>query len=321
MIFFFSLVGCCIFYSIQNIKNWLSNEIVTEIKTIYEDLITFPAVTFCLDFVTKPRVLADIFRGCFFENEQNTCSLDNLEYFSYYDASDGMYYNCYKFNAAGMSVQALGYKSGLNIDFNSSIDDTIWFFIGDNKVHLTPPEVNNACELYEKHGKYVGVPIKKTVDIKLPFPYSNCSDQINSETSHLVKRILQQNITYRQKNCYQMCHDDYLNEYSVSRNLTVREAYVELSFDYKSNCSEKCPLECTSTYFDVQQIESSSATEFLSVNIFYTERQYTLITQTPKTTVADLISNTGGVLGLFLDISFYHAYKLFIFIRDFIIII
>ena len=42
----------------------------------------------------------------------------------------------------------------------------------------------------------------------------------------------------------------------------------------------------------------------LSLKIFYNDLTYTLISQQPKMQLFDLISNIGGLLGLFLGVSF-----------------
>ena len=43
--------------------------------------------------------------------------------------------------------------------------------------------------------------------------------------------------------------------------------------------------------------------------------KYTEMKQVVKTTESDLVSNTGGVLGLFLDISFFHVYSFLVYFR------
>lgn len=50
--------------------------------------------------------------------------------------------------------------------------------------------------------------------------------------------------------------------------------------------------------------------------IFFAEDVYWEISQTIKTTSADLISNTGGVLGLFLELSFTSSYRFINFLFD-----
>ena len=82
-----------------------------------------------------------------------------------------------------------------------------------------------------------------------------------------------------------------------------------MSFDYEGNCSRKCPLECEQTTFDVSIGEVAFDVNVLNINFFYLDRHYTDISQVVKTSAADLIANTGGVLGLFLELSFLSVYR------------
>jgi hypothetical protein len=160
---------------------------------------------------------------------------------------------------------------------------------------------------------YIG--IKKTVDTKLPKPYNECLQNINIATSTLVKQILEQSITYRKINCYDFC----IHEYASKNNLPIRLVYNNTHFSYETECSQSCPSECTSiTYvFDQNEIvyENSS---YLKVNFHFVDQKYTELTQIVKTSQADLISNTGGVLGLFLELNFLSVYRFLIYIFDLI---
>jgi hypothetical protein len=151
----------------------------------------------------------------------------------------------------------------------------------------------------------------------LPEPYSPCTEKINAGTSFLVKEIIQQNITYTQKFCYDICFNKYLKEYAVNEGISNYEAYWRLSFDYKGNCSQLCPLECRSTLFEIFQTEVSSPVgHSLSMGFYFNDRKYTEILQIIKTTQADLIANTGGVLSLFLNFSFTSVYRVVVFVLD-----
>ncbi len=161
--------------------------------------------------------------------------------------------------------------------------------------------------------------IRKTIDIKIPEPYSQCisSENINSQTSDLVMQILEQNITYRQATCYELCYNKYLSDHALANNLSTLDVYYTLTFDFKGNCSRACPLECRSTSFEVSQTESLNLNRgFIKMNFFYSSRKFTEISQAIKTTEADFISNTGGVLGLFLDLTFLTFYRIIFFLYD-----
>ena len=79
-----------------------------------------------------------------------------------------------------------------------------------------------------------------------------------------------------------------------------------------------CPFECSSTTFDIFQNEIEYDNSSLYMNFFYSDLKYTEITQSVKTTQTDLISNTGGVLGLFFELSFISIYRLINFVLELI---
>ena len=51
------------------------------------------------------------------------------------------------------------------------------------------------------------------------------------------------------------------------------------------------------TFMDLQNSVSA-------LNVYYDDLSYTLISQQPKLQLVDLISNVGGLLGLFIGVSF-----------------
>ena len=103
----------------------------------------------------------------------------------------------------------------------------------------------------------------------------------------------------------------------------------------------ECPLECMGETFDLQEssldfptaedfeylksdvymkeletelgVNLSSLDEykkqFASVNIFYPYLQYTEITEFPKTTIIELISNVGGSMGVFLGFTLFSFFE------------
>jgi hypothetical protein len=56
----------------------------------------------------------------------------------------------------------------------------------------------------------------------------------------------------------------------------------------------------------------------LSFNVYFSENRYTILTESPKTSIADLFSQIGGGLGLFVSFS---VFTLFEFIEIFILVI
>ena len=98
--------------------------------------------------------------------------------------------------------------------------------------------------------------------------------------------------------------------------MNKKEAFLESDFDFKGNCSQDCPLECVSTTFDISQTESLNYNKngTVVVSVYYTEYKYTEISQTVKITLPDFISISGGVISLFLELSFISIYRMIVFI-------
>jgi hypothetical protein len=123
-----------------------------------------------------------------------------------------------------------------------------------------------------------------------------------------------------------------------------------LSYDLSECKTKSCPLECetvkydlyvtTQVYPDVKYYKYSLNTETtrnlsfgylnesltydlmreysLAFNVYYPFMRYTLLTESPKTSIADLFSQIGGGLGLFVSFS---VFTLFEFIEIFILVI
>ena len=73
-------------------------------------------------------------------------------------------------------------------------------------------------------------------------------------------------------------------------------------------CAEYCPLECDSLSYSTTTsfhwTESLNISSTLKFKIYFKELKYTLISQQPQMNLSDLISGIGGILGLFLGLSF-----------------
>ncbi len=336
LIFMIMLVHLCAFYIDTSFKEYKNYDVVIQIKNRENETLTFPAITLCLvnfnysiDLNRTPiltehfatNFLEDIFLSCHFEDRE--CSVTDFEFFMLYYQHETIesYLNCYKFNGGKNSTNLktdilqstkFGAFSGLIMELSMLRRNFIFYYVGDNSVRPIYTELTRNIQ----PGKNVVVTIKKTIDAKLPEPYSRCTDKIDSGSSHLVKHILEQNVTYRKTNCYDLC----LNEYASSRNISKKDVYA-MRFNYPGNCSEICPVECFSNVFEVSEAVynyDDHGSHFVWINFFYIDNQYIELNQTVKTTVADLVSKTGGLLGLFLKTNFMSAFRVFINFLDFL---
>ena len=328
LIAFIALFASCMFYVDDSVRSFQANDVVTQIKMIDDQTMTFPAVTFCvteyshnpLNFTSKDFSSKII--DCTFDSQTCHASI----YFKHVRLTfSTQKLDCYSFNSGSnriLSSKGVGFGSGLSIAFNLSGWEKLGFAVHDNNEIPTFAELHDVVE--QDGREMILVQMKKTIETKEPFPYSNCSGNIHSETSHLVGKILQQNITYRQRDCYDLCLTGYIDNYPGLQKLTNREALnLSNNFDFKGNCSKLCPLECTSTTFEISKNEfklGPSDPIQLRIIFYYSDRKYTEITQSIKMKLSDFISNAGGLLGLFLDLSFFSAYRFIIVLLDLIFV-
>ena len=307
------LIGYCIYLLVDSYQQFLEYNVVTQIKIDEEYPMIFPAITFCplkAEIKDKPEFvtlhLNTVFVGCSFE--LMNCSIND---FIEYKVDFGeQKINCYQFNTGRdannnevniLKSLSFGLISGFFATFKLSVDELLIYFVGDNQVRPIYAELINMVQ----PGKYVFVDIKKTVDIKLPKPYSNCTKDINAVFSDEVKKIVESNITYRAVNCMNNCFFENFKYYD--------------SYDEKEKyCANLCPLECQTNSFDVTSNELSNEynESLLSMNFFYYNNKVSKLTQSVKTSPTDLISNIGGTLGLFLELSFVSIIRLLLLIYD-----
>ena len=59
---------------------------------------------------------------------------------------------------------------------------------------------------------------------------------------------------------------------------------------------------------------------FYSINVYYSDLKYLLIKQHPKIELFGLISNIGGILGLFLSFSFISLLEVFEILAEYLFI-
>jgi len=184
--------------------------------------------------------------------------------------------------------------------------------------------------------------LKKVVSYSQPKPYTNCDD-INAlkNTSDLVEFFAVKSKVYKQQDCLALCIQRLVNEqcgchyvgwpmfkaFRSCSNLKDFECYTKIATQFvtntnsfKADCLKECPLECESVVYEteISSIEYGSNNQFYVdhynasqtsnnayLNIYFSSMKFTEIKQTPKINVIDLISNLGGVLGIFLGFSVF----------------
>ena len=146
------------------------------------------------------------------------------------------------------------------------------------------------------------------------------------------------------KKCYKQYYESVETEMHKCILNYLKQFRNELK--YTSKCDQYCPLECESISFSVTPffepmptsglISSLSKSDYyldrfntyeeankhyISIFIYYKELKYTLISQEPKLEIFVFVSNIGGILGLFLGISFLSFVEIFEILFEIIFII
>jgi hypothetical protein len=196
--------------------------------------------------------------------------------------------------------------------------------------------------VYVKPGEISMIGIKRTFINNYPSPYTECTDT-SSFSSVLYDFIINSNRTYRQKDCFDLCIQQstistcgcYSTKYDKLSSSQIRPCLNDTDWDCYNSVSHKidlvecasqyCPLECNSIEYDLTVSSTISPTlndynslnisstisyeeyrtQFVNIVVYYSQLEYTLIEETPATTLASLIANLGGTMSLIVSVSFF----------------
>ena len=122
----------------------------------------------------------------------------------------------------------------------------------------------------------------------------------------------------------------------------AKDTFFSKSNEYDNNCSQSCPLECNSYHFKYEQSSLSFPSDFYTnhlqknilkstrsisevkdsvakVKIYYETLNYKLISEGEAITFTNLLSSVGGVLGLFLGMSWLSFIEIFEIIYEIVL--
>jgi hypothetical protein len=131
------------------------------------------------------------------------------------------------------------------------------------------------------------------------------------------------------------------NKTKISKNCSRQ---FMANFNPIEKCKQYCPLECESFYYQINtytrlidagnlsiiskdssfvyqsfKTYANVSKTFYSINVYYEDLKYTLISQKPKIELFGLISNIGGLFSLFLGFSLGSFLELFEILIEFIL--
>jgi len=349
-VFFLLYTIICSLFMVSGVRDFLSYDVVSKIKKIRQDSIVFPTIYFCIDHKQSLDVLDTSFDG-------ELIHPDKLLYVTLIG------HNCYIFNAGKNSSndsKELFYQDGIGIDAGLRIrfylggaEKRLKIYVGEKFVL---PRYREFDKLMIEKGKHTDISLSKLVSISMPEPYNNCLNNLNTKSSfdsQLFRLTLDNNYTYRQANCYDIC---VFKDVSRVCNCTSEQIYADKNYtkncldgsdprvescknrvlrryDFSQKCSQFCPLECLSVSYTFnshsfglsvpQNLLDRSREVFLlngdeikanlsnqnlrahlfdtvvSLNIYYLNLHYEELSETPKMSWPDLVSNIGGTMGIY----------------------
>lgn len=250
----------------------------------------------------------------------------------------------------------LGYESGMQLFIHnmstapSSVDSVALkpgsiTYVAVKKIFTQKqPDPYNDCVDDLTVDKYDNIFYRKTFDSGYKYEQRNCLDLCAQ--SYMIDKCKCADAAYPTLNNVSYCK-------SV---LDIICLYLRLVDFYKSSefsqCYTYCPLECATLKFETKVSSTSFPHESLGslmtnnkwnqdrfrylnltmsqanmekalvgVYVYFDDNKYTLISQSPAQSLEDLMSNVGGILGLYIGVSFLSFVELFELFFQFIFLV
>ena len=228
------------------------------------------------------------------------------------------------------------------------MDDSFVFEINTSKelavwIHNSsaPPKREFMNNYYGENnfasaGSFSHFIVEKQIDTKLDEPYNSCLKDIDSFKLNktLVNYIKTKKEIYNQVYCLKICFDlDYIaNNPCNCINGTLGNVWQtcfvsnsdqkskECTMNYKKSfftkkvltkCSDYCPLECDTISYKVSVNSFVDKANQTTIYVYYKDLKFISISQEASMVMSDLVSNIGGILGLFIGISFLSFIEIF----------
>jgi len=344
--FFLVLFSGCIQNSLENMIDYYQYTVITKIENINENPMKLPAVTLCYANLYPSLSTNATLDESLFNCTVNGIECDHKDFYSFktrLSITNQDILTCYVLNGGRnssghsseiKSTRNTGTYFGLQLIFFLPANHYFFYSIDDANVKPTESEIIKT--IYSSSSNIFI--LDKTVESKLEYPFNNCWERNNLPDTPLVRQLSADNITYRQVNCFELCFQNFVQNYAWEQGISEDDARGKdevKNYDEEKDCDHLCPLECESTQYKIFESKSQLAAttdiekyskelipkiekklnitinskdefnqNYLELFVFFDSLQYTKISQTPKTTLSALISNLGGSTGLFLDLSF-----------------
>ncbi|CAF0998797.1 unnamed protein product [Brachionus calyciflorus] len=247
--------------------------------------------------------------------------------------------NCFTFNPGfyengtnrdpSRSFKA-GYESGFKLYSKTSSYGSS----GVVYVHDFGSSPLTTYPIFVHPGQVTNIILKRTKMTQIPKPYSKCdpdTDDPNKYNSDLFKFLHNSKFKYSQKLCLDLCFHEFLlkncscyffyltqfangnpclTESGYECNIKFWQIFTERDYLNKF-CLPRCPLECESmSFISLTSIELAGYTSPV-IRVYFEDFGVTEIEENEAMDSVTLISNIGGILGLFLGVSFLSFFEIF----------
>ncbi|CAF0850296.1 unnamed protein product [Brachionus calyciflorus] len=178
-------------------------------------------------------------------------------------------------------------------------------------------------------GQLTNIAIKKTLSKRLAKPYSNCDHDTDNPLkykSEYFKAVHNISKKYKQSLCIRLCFENLVLRncpcyLSLIPNFDIRNCLNNTEEDcpqkvnnmltqnnyLNSECVQKCPLECEfitySTKVSTKKFLYKDNMPVSRVQIYFENLYSTEFVETELIDIPTLLSNIGGIAGLFLGVS------------------
>ena len=332
MFFLVASFAGAFYYIVNDLVDYFNYEVVTTVKTEYDQPTEFPTISFC----SLGSKSIHINNESIFDSDRTVSENPNNHFESFHSLKYG---RCLRFNSGiNMTNDSIPIKysnsGGLYDAFTLTLFDPDGLAVWIHNKSASPSIERSIIEVRSNSSYYIEV--ERTFESKLEEPYNNCLKDVSTfkKNKTLVEIFLKKKETYSQEKCLDLCFDlFYINEnqckcieaelgnvltqcWSIEEN----SSYSGCTWLYRTKfqsrslvekCSEYCPLECDHMSFFLSIKNGILLTKSqVVIIVFYKTLKYTSITQLPKTKPEQLISNLGGYLGLFVGLSFASIFEL-----------
>ena len=339
--FIYFLIGSIstVYFLKYAVNDYLEYEIVSRIQYVSEQSMPFPAITICptekYNHYFDKKSLNEIIQICIFNGAD--CKENANNYFqrvSIYERGDCIQFNNGR-NITSHSIPIINQSvpvamGGLRISIGNI--DASYYIYEPSAIYFINSGVggiwtNYALKKYiitKENNETHRFVISKIIMNKHSTPNNPCLKDINDFPNRKIIDFIQSNnITYKKEYCYELCGVlDYIdtkpcnntNDSLGNLNWNIDWNCFEKHLNYFKNqslvqkCSKYCPIECDSNYYSAMVFDSHLMSN-PETQIYFEDFKYTLITETGKTNNIDLVSNIGGMLSLFIGLSFVSLFE------------